>query len=802
MLPGMKTGLVCLVAVSAIAVGGVAVVGASHARKAALLPGVRDAEGGVFLPNGWRVTPAGRHIPLPGDMPLKMQISPDGTRLIVLTAGFHNHGIDLIDLATEKLVQTSQVAKCWAGLAVDSTGSKITFSGADVKPHAMTYENGSITGSTLGLEMPQKGSFIAGMTYLKDGSIVAVDLNKDSVVEYAPGQTKPLKSIKVRYRPYSIAVSPNGTLLAVSNWGDGSVEIIDAATFTPIARTKVGSHPNELVFDRSETLYVANSGSNTVSVVQSGRVVSTIFTAPRPSDPVGSTPDAVALTPDGSTLFVANADNNDVAVVNVSNPKKPAVKGFIPTGWYPSALAVSPDGKRLFVGVGKGLASAANAGDTTKLTLTEAGTQTKYAYIGSVLSGAVSVVDIPNEAQLAAYTSQSMLNMDARTQDAVPKAEADDIERNALRKIKHVVYVIRENRTYDQVFGDISGANGDPSLTLFGEKVTPNAHKIAREWTLLDNLYCNGEVSQDGHRWCDSAYDTDFNERAWVLSYSQRHEPDADERLDVSPAGFLWDNCAYHGKSFYSYGENADFKSSPTSAPVFDGDKGLKGHASAEWVWKDHRDYELADIFIHDLKVAEAKGNWPQFMVMSLGEDHTSGLKAGSHTPWASVASNDFGLGKMVDAVSRSKYWKDTAFFVIEDDAQDGPDHVDAHRTVGLVISPYVKRHQTDSAMYSTASMVRTIEMILGLPAMTQYDAHATPMLRCFTTHPDFTPYDVEAARIDLDAVNPAKGSGARLSARLDLSGYDRADPQALNAILWHALKPGVPMPAPVHSTR
>ena len=347
--------------------------------------------------------------------------------------------------------------------------------------------------------------------------------------------------------------------------------------------------------------------------------------------------------------------------------------------------------------------------------------------------------------------------------------------------------------------------NGEPKLTLFGEKVTPNAHALTRKFVTLDNLYCDGEVSEDGHQWTNAAYATDFNQKAWTNSYSKRGEPEADERLMDSPAGYLWDNCARHGKTFRSYGEMASFVSTPESEPKVKATGSLTGHASMEWLAaknKGARDPEKAEIFIKELKEAEKTGQWPNFMVMALGEDHTQGLTPGAFTPFARVGSNDQALGMIVEAVSRSKFWNETAIFVIEDDAQNGPDHVDAHRTVGLVLSPWVKRGVVDSTMYTTSSMVRTMELILGLPPMTQFDAAATPMYFSFTTDAKSEPIPNVAPKVDLLSHNPAAGPGARASLKLDFSDIDRADPDELNRILWEAIRPGQPMPAPVRSAR
>ena len=808
----------------------------AHAAKPVTLPDLPDGGGtGTRLPNGWHITPAGTPVALPGDLPLKMIFSPDGKYLLVSTGGYHDHGVSVIDPAALKVTQSVNLGKDWAGMCFDPEGDDLYVSGGGPPskeflagaskteaPPAMLEALGhsilhlSFAGGTLTPKKPidipglsetpgPQSRFIAGLASGPDEALYAINIQTDTVYKLAGRPRRVAASVQVGYRPYALALSPDGQTLAVSNWGAKSVSLLNAADLKERARIAVGSHPNELVYAGDGRLFVANAGSNSVSVIINGAVTETIKTSLSPSDPVGSTPDALAVSPDGRRLYVANADNNDVAVVDVSDAKEARVLGFIPTGWYPSALAIAPDGRTLYVGTGKGLRFRGNPTATlpdSNSIDTEPVINHDYDYIGGILSGDVSAVRLPDAAGLKAYTRQVLANAPLPYTGAVHGMMPGSLL--ALHQIKHVLYIIRENRTYDQVFGDMGRGNGDPSLTIFGQSVTPNAHALASHYILLDNLYCNGEVSEDGHQWCDAAYATDFTEKAWPSSYSGRGEPDADERLTASPAGYLWDLCARHGLTYHSYGEFSAFKSSPNSPPVFAGIKSLSGHVSPAWsaISFSRHDTERSALFLADLHAAEKTGVWPSFTVMSLGEDHTQGLKAGEYTPVAHVAANDQALGQIVEGISRSRFWNSTAIFVIEDDAQNGPDHVDAHRTVGLVISPYVKRSAVDSTMYTTASMVRTIELILGLPPMTQYDQHATPMLNCFTPAADMTAYADLKPQVDLEARNPAKGAGAVASAKLDLSGPDRADPDALNAILWHALKPGVPQPAPVRSAR
>ena len=609
-------------------------------------------------------------------------------------------------------------------------------------------------------------------------------------------------SVKTGYRPYGVVFAPDGKVLAVSNWGDRSVSLFDATSLRETARIAVGSHPNEMVWSKNSRLFVADSGSNDVKVIEGNTVIETIRTSLEPKAPVGSTPDALTLSADGRRLYVANADNNNVAVVDVSNREESRVLGFIPTGWYPTALAISPNGREIYVGTGKGMGFRNNYPAQTVLQQQSPNPKTPYDYIGAILSGHVSVVGLPDARQLAAYTKQAIANVPVAA-SYVDSAYAARIQREVFPKIRHILYIIRENRTYDQVFGDLAAGNGDPKLVLFGKQVTPNAHALARTLVTLDNLYCDGEVSEDGHQWSDAAYATDFAEKAWTNSYSRRSEPEADERLMASPAGYIWDACTRKHLTVRTYGEMTNFVSSPDTEPEVKGVGSLQGNVSMEWMRvksKGGRDTEKAAVFIQELRSAEATGDWPGFMVMSLGEDHTRGLAPGALTPTAMVASNDLALGQIVQAVSHSRFWKETAIFVIEDDAQNGPDHVDAHRTVGLVVSPWVKRGIVDSTMYTTSSYLRTMELMLGLPPMTQFDAAATPMYASFTPEPSFDAIDVIGPEVDLMARNPSTGPGAQASLKLDFSDYDRADPDELNRILWAALRPGETMPAPVRS--
>jgi YVTN family beta-propeller protein len=807
---------------------GLAVAARRTSDRSPRVPDVTDSTGAVTLPNGWRITPAGRHIKLPGDLPMKMEVAAGGSQLLVLTSGFHDHSLSVIDVRSAERIATLDVVKTWAGMAFDPSSGTVYLSGGGHAKNGFAeamarlglnpamkdsiekpilrvhYADGKLTPQpALGIAgLEERDRYISGLALGTDGSLYALNIQTDTLYRLAAPDFSQQTCAKTGYRPYAVVLSPDGKTLAVSNWGDRSIGLFEAGSLRETGRIAVGSHPNEMVWSKDGRLFVADAGSNEVSVIADGAVIETLRTSLDPKAPVGSTPDALALTPDGRRLYVANADNNNVAAIDVSDRKESRVLGFIPTGWYPSAVALSPDGKQLYAGTGKGMGFRNNYPAQTILEQKVPNPKTPYDYIGAVLSGNVSIVDVPDARQLAAYTKQAIANVPVPSSH-LDSAMAARIGREVFPKIHHILYIIRENRTYDQVFGDLGVGNGDPKLVLFDRQVTPNAHALARKLVTLDNLYCDGEVSEDGHQWSNAAYATDFTERAWTNSYSSRNEPEADRRLVSSPAGYLWDACTKAHLTVRTYGEMARFVSTPETEPEpqVKAVGSLEGNVSLEWLKMrppNARDTDKAAVFVKELQAAEKTGEWPNFMVMSLGEDHTRGLVPGAFTPVAAVASNDQALGQIVQAVSRSRFWKETAIFVIEDDAQNGPDHVDAHRTVGLLISPWVKRGVVDSTMYTTSSFVRTMELILGLQPMTQFDAAATPMHFAFTSEPAFDAIDSIGPQVDLLARNPATGPGARASLQMDFSDYDRADPDELNRILWAALKPGETMPPPV----
>jgi YVTN family beta-propeller protein len=785
---------------------------------------------GFLLPNGWTLNPAGEHVALT-DLPLNIIPLADGRHALAATSGYNAHELAVVNLDVKTVVDRQLVRQSWFGLTTTPTVDRIWWSGGGGRQiHAFRLTDHHLTATPNANLSPESSAaptpgttrgprhFLGGLAFdSQRGRLYSLDVDAGTITSYDAASGKQLKSAAAGARPYDVALARNGTQLFVSDWAGRVVRVLDAVELLTVARISVGEHPNQIaVHPRDDRIFVACASSDWVAVIDAKRgiVSERIHTALFPRAPEGSTPDALAFAPDGKTLFVANADNNCIAVIDIADPGKSQVKGFVPTGWYPTSVAVTPDGKRLLAGVGKGLQTKANPTEApkpsakTELDATARRRVSPFPYIGTTLSGSLSIVPVPDEKTLAKYTETVYQNCpysDKLLSDApYPEKTAIPTKVGDPSPIKHVLYIIKENRTYDQVLGDLTRGNGDPALVMFGRDVTPNHHKLAEEFVLLDNLYCNGHVSADGHPWSTMAYNTDYIARNWALTYSSRagiHDDD-DGDLSNAPSGYLWDACARLGLSYRSYGEYGRRVSEPDGSFRMEGAvPGLVGHTCpdfgvAKTDGRHPRDTENAEAFLREFREFEKAGNLPHFMVMSLGEDHTTGTRPGTFTPRACVASNDLALGRLVEVLSHSKYWPELAIFVIEDDAQNGPDHVDAHRTVGLVISPYTKRKTLDSSQYSTVSMIRTIELLLGMPPLSQYDAAARPMFASFNAKPDLAPYSSEPARIDLNEVNSATAYGAERSRKMNFDEYDKIDDFELNEILWRSLK-GIDAPLP-----
>lgn len=774
-----------------------------------LRPGLVPKDGMLF--NGWGITPAGESVAI-SDMALKFVVSPDKKVLLAASAGFNDTGLTVFEFAGGRVTQFLPLPKVWNGLAFSREGGRLFVSGGDSGLiHVFHYAAGKVTAADPIKPGPDALGTVLGSiaVHPATGRLYVCNEGNHEIWVLHPDTLALEAKISVGQHPHSCAMGADNRHLYVSNWGSRSVSLIDTETNRRVRDFTVGLRPNDMALAPDGRLFVACAGDNTVHVIQTrmleeeavpasparrlwDKTREIISTSLYPQSPEGSTPDAVTVTADGQTLFIANADNNSVMVVDVSNPSTSVVNGFIPVGWYPTAVAVSPDDQTLFVANGKGLSSRANV-PPQRAEPRKLHKPPPFDHIGRTLQGALSIIARPDAARMAAYTEQvrrnspytpaAMRRVGLKSNSVIPDQVGQPCP------IKYVLYIIKENRTYDQILGAFKDAkgrpagNGDPNLVMFGEDVTPNQHQLARDYVLLDNLYCNGEVSVDGHSWCDAAIATDFNQRSWIMSYSKHGRLPGNEEMENPAAGYLWDLCQRHGVSYKNYGEGAQRVASVNRG-----------------TWTGERDMDKVQNWIDDLQAAEKTGLLPRFTIMSLGENHTRGTTPGAFTPDACVASNDIGLGKIVAAATRSRFWKEMAIFVIEDDAQNGPDHVDAHRTVGFVISPWCKRGFVDSTLYTTASMIRTMELILGLPPLTQYDAGATPMFNCFRKTAKITAYNPLTPKVDLHARNTEKSPFALQSQQMDWSEYDRIPEDELNRILWYVTKgPNVPYPAPIH---
>jgi DNA-binding beta-propeller fold protein YncE len=791
--------------------------------------------GAVLLPNGWSLKPAGRQVGL-GDLPVQIAIHPTEPILAILHAGYGEHEIVTVDGSTSKIIARVSVPSSFAGMLWSADGKRIfAGSGFDDRIYRFDHAAGLLSNKTL-FEYPDRKAFLeqanpeygdkakkfqrvpAGLALSGDGKtlyVAAVFGHSVGRFDAETGKFQDELALEPECYPYGLALDESKKQLYVSLWSKARVAVINTGTFKVTAHWATEDHPNEMLLARrGKILFVANANRNSVSVIDTevGRAIETIGTAIDPKAPPGSTPNSLAVSPDESMLFVANANTNDVAVVNVKDPGGSAPLGFIPVGWYPTSVRIARDGKTIYVANGKGGSSKANRdGPRPGFPGRPSPTQ---EYIGGLFQGTLSTIPMPAPREMGAYSQTVYDCSPAQRNDPTAVSGAAPPAGNPIpaklgdpSPIKYVIYVVKENRTYDQVFGDMKEGNGEPSICLFPESVTPNHHALAREFVLLDNFYVESEVSADGHEWSMGAYATDFVERIWPLGYrGDRRVPyPAEGAIDdvARPAGgYIWDKAAEKGVSYRNYGEwvtNGKTPSDPATASV----KSIEGHFDPMYrsYDMDYPDVKRTERFLQELAEFEKTGDMPRLIVMRLSNDHTSGTTPGKLTVTACLGDNDLALGRLVEGLSKSRFWKNLAMFVVEDDAQNGSDHVDAHRTVALAISPYIKRHSVDSTLYSTSSMLRTMELILGLNPMSQFDAAARPMFNSFTAKPDLTPYIHRPAGVDLDARNTRRSPMAEVSMRLNLDVEDRADDLLFNEIIWKAVKGAeAVMPPPVRA--
>lgn len=768
----------------------------------------------VRLPNGWHLSPAGRSLPL-GDLPLNLALSSSKKYMAVTNNGQSVQSIQLIDTRTEKILDSKIIPVSWYGLKFSSNEKFLYASGGNdnrIVIYAIINNKLQLSDTiTLGKKWPVKISptgidvdDAAGLLYVvtkENNSLYIVDLSSKQVV----------KELPLGNEAYACLLSPDKKELYISMWGGDKVLVFDTQKKQVVAEVAVGDNPNELLLNKKgNLLYVANANDNSVSVVDVKKrtQVEVLNAALYPNAPEGSTSNGLALSTDEKTLYVANADNNCLAVFNVAVAGRSRSKGFIPVGWYPTNIKVV--GKKIFVSNGKGFSSFANPTGPNPLRpeqvverhVGDTSVKVRSGYIGGLMKGTLSIIDEPTDATLATYSKAVYKNTPytkaGELLAAGEKGNPIPMKVGGASPIKHVFYIIKENRTYDQVLGDIPEGNGDKDLVLFGEKITPNQHKLVKEFVLLDNFYADGEVSADGHNWSTAANATDYLEKNWVTSYGGRggsYPGEGKIKVANPKRGFIWDYCKRAGVTFRTYGEFAD--NGQANIPVLEGNF-CPYYASYGLQVKDTTRFNQWRQEFDSLVAANAL---PQFNSLRFGNDHTEGLRLGRPTPFAHVADNDLAVGMFVEYLSKSPVWKESVVFIIEDDAQNGPDHVDAHRTTAYVAGPHVKRGFVDHTMYSTSSMLRTMELILGLPPMSQFDAAATPMWRSFTGNANFKSFTSVPANINLEERNTATTASAKLSETFDFSKEDRIPDLIFSEVIWKAVKgEHSVMPAPRRS--
>jgi len=849
----------------------------------------RDTNG-IETPVNQRITPAGVLVELPGLRPNALALSPDGRRLV--TAGLTQRLV-VINPATGKILQRVRLpaddqfppagsvsrsmlqpkekAKLgFTGLVFSPDGSRIYLANVNGDIKVFGVNPDSKVTSLYSLPLPpanaplRKAEIPAGIAVSPDGKKLYIAGNlSNHLLELDAATGAVLRTWNVGVAPFDVVLA--GHKIYVSNWGgrrpeadsltgpagdgmrvrvdarsiagEGSISVLDlnSELRAPSSELVTGLHACALALSPDgRWLVVANAGSDTLSVIdtRSDQIAETICARQNPADLFGAQPNALAFDKSGKTLFVCNGTQNAVAVFHFQ-PGNSQLLGLVPVGWFPGAIAYDAKRKEIDVANLKSLPA--------KVETARSGLGNGVGFNTHQYSGSLSLVPVPSQKELAAFTRTALANMryPLLTQAALP-ARLDQPARPVPERVgepgvfQHVIYIIKENRTYDQTLGDIPQGNGDADLCVFGETVTPNQHKLVRDFVLLDNTYCCSILSADGHQWTDTGIATDYVERefaGWPRSYpAGGFGEEGRDALAYSPAGFIWNDALAHGKTVCDFGEfttahkqwlDSGHKSDPdfldcyrdflggSNAIVYSCEpdiEALRPYLVTNTIgWDlDVPDVWRAAQFIKDLKQFESADNLPNLVIVWLPNDHTSGTAPGSPTPAAQVADNDLGVGQVIEAVSHSRYWKDTCIFAVEDDPQNGWDHVSGYRTTAYVASAYTRRGVVVGTQYNQTSLLRTMELMLGLPPMNQLDATATPMFDCFTNTPDFTPFNAVANQVPLDRMNPdpKKISDARLrkdayvSARLPLKKEDQCPEDVFNRILWDATKgPQAPYP-------
>jgi len=768
----------------------------------------------ITLPNGWAITKVGESLPL-GDLPLNITVSKQKKYMAVTNNGQSVQSIQLIDIASGKLADEVTIPKSWGGLVFSADEKSLYASGGNdnwILKYAI-QDNKLITADTikLGKSWPNKIS-PAGIALDDKKQILYVVTKENNSLYVIDLKTKKVQQqLPLGAEGYTCMLSPDRNELYISVWGGDKIVVYDTNTNKFTDDVKVGDNPNDICLTRNgKYLFVANANDNTVSVIdiKKRKILETLNTALYSSVLSGSTTNGLALSSNEKQLYIANADNNCLAVFDVSKPGFSKSMGFIPTGWYPTCVRVI--NKKIYVSNGKGFSSMANPhgpNPASKKQTVELHkgieSNVPLQYIAGLFKGTLSIIDAPSIPLLSVY-SQAVYHNTPYSKAKELTVSGEDAGNPVPNKvgapspIKYVFYIIKENRTYDQVLGDIKEANGDTSLVLFGDNVTPNQHALAREFVTLDNFYVDGEVSSDGHNWSMGAYATDFLEKTWPTMYGRRGGTEASSGYNATANnkdGFIWDQASRSGVSFRTYGEFADH--SKANIPV------LKNHFCTYYPTLDFhvRDTTRVNFWIKEFDSLVTVHAVPHLNTVRLSNNHTEGTATGRPTPFAHVADNDLAVGMFINHLSKSPIWNESAVFILEDDAQNGPDHVDAHRSPAFVTGGFVKRGFVDHTMYSTSSVLRTIELILGMPPLTQYDAAATPMWRCFTNKADNTTFIVRPNKVNLNDKNVVQNKFSAISNKLDFSKEDLAPDQVLNEIIWKAVKgENSTLPSPVRA--
>jgi YVTN family beta-propeller protein len=763
----------------------------------------------VSLPNGWMLTPVGKLLPL-GDLPLNIAISPSKKLAAVTNNGQSDQTIQLVDIDKEVILDSVIIRKSWLGLTFSDDGKYLYASGGNdniiIRYAIINNRLVNFDTITIGKAWPVKISIAGIAVDNAKNRLYAVTKENNSLYVIDTQSKKVLSQHPLGGEGYTCLLSPNRKLLYISCWAASKVVLFDTNLEKITGSIAVGSNPNDLCVTKTgKYLFVANANDNSVSVIDTkeNKVIETLNTALYPDSRAGSTSNSVALSTDEKTLFIANADNNCLSVFDISTPGSSKSKGFIPTGWYPTCVRVVKN--KILVSNGKGLSSKANPfgpnpmqkGEEVMYQTASGEQKRKVQYIGGILKGTLSIINVPDTRQMGLY-SRAVYNNTPYVKDKEMTSEGaagNPIPQKVgdPSPIKYVFYIIKENRTYDQVLGDMKEGNGDPNLVLFGENVTPNQHALAREFVLLDNFYVNGEVSADGHNWTMGAYATDFLEKTWPTSYGGRggtYPGEGKREIANNKDGFLWDYCKRAGVSFRSYGEFIE--NNMPALPV------LKDHFPKNYIGWDMsvRDTTRFGWWKHDFDSLLAINALPRLNTIRMGNNHTEGLNLRKPTPFAHVADNDLAVGLLVDYLSHSKVWKESLILIIEDDAQNGPDHVDAHRTTAFLAGGYVKKGFTDHTAYTTTSFLRTIELILGVPPMSQYDASAVPVWRSLNNTPDHPAFNARPANIDLNLKNLVVSEWQKKSEKFDFTEEDMVNDSDFNEVIWRAVK-GLDSPCP-----